>query len=261
MAAGWWRNPWNFVRVLCGASGFVGAVVVLARLAYPQIDLSIALALPLALFTASFSASMGMWLYSHISQSARDAQFRFERIYQPVYDDLLQVIRALNDYRTAWLQKWRDIKDTSLNEFVAPEVTNGIGRLEEELENYSHVWNTAYVAVERILDSVRTGYPSRANPPNPGPEIANVIKSEYRFLFDPDTTSLPSSRMADIANRLGQAGYSDSRELAVEIIEKVKGEFLKSEEVRARLNSSKGLLPRVDEVRTIVHKRLMRPLS
>ena len=261
MNLAWWRNPWNFSRSLCGVSGGAAFAVWAAQQAYPQTNLSFVNAVPLALFTASFSASMGMWLYSHITQQSRDADFRFQRIYTPLYDALLRVIDDLKRCQVAILHQWREINDTSLKEFVAPEVSNAVNDIIQELERYHEVWNDAYAAAEQILvaatkalaDMVRTG--------NPGAEIATDLKSDYPFLFDPTITSPSQSRIDNTANRLGGAGYPNSKKLASELVKTVKDALLKDERIAARQKAIEALSPKVEAVRKLVHQRLMRPLS
>jgi len=257
----WWRNPWNFSRSLCAIAGVAAFAVGVLQQANPQLNLSFVLAVPLALFTASFSATIGMWLYSHITQQSRDADFRFQRIYTPLYDDLLRVTDDLKRCQVAFLHQWREINGTSLKEFVAPEVSNAVKDIIQELERYHEVWNDAYAAAEQVLvaatkrlaDMVRTG--------NPGAEIATDLKSDYPFLFDPTITIPSQSRIDNTANRLGQAGYLDSKKLASELVKTVKDALLKDERVAARQRAIEALMPKVEAVRKLVHQRLMRPLS
>src|SRR5207249_7870090 len=110
-------------------------------------------------------------------------------------------------------------------------------------------------------DSVRTGYRSRANPPDPGPDIANLIKGELGFVFDPKITSLPAHRMNEIANRLGQAGYPEHRQITADMVNQAKIDFLKDTKISARYEAVQSLLSKAEEVRRTIHQRLMRPLS
>jgi len=258
----WWRNPWHFIPVLWIVSGVIAAAVWAYQFLHPELDLALVFALPVAVFTASFSASMGMWLYSHITRESRDAQFRFERIYTPLYDDLQRVIQDLDRGFIGSLQKWQEINDTHLKVFVAQEVGHAVEDLVRELKTYHEVWNEAYSAAEKILIDATMHLTDRVGSRNPGPEIVTEVKSSgYQFLFDPNTTTLDPNRMTNIVNRIGQAGYQDARRLADEMVKKMKETLVLNGKVVARLREIEALMPKVEAVRELVHQRLIRPLS
>jgi len=259
--AGWLRNPWNFSRALCILAGSIAGILWLVQLQHPSLNLSLGFAIPLTIFTASFSASMGMWLYGHITQQARDAQFRFDRIYQPLYDELLKEIESLERCNLTSLHKWREIGESSLREFVAPDVKDALDGLRDQFEAYHQMWNTAYGEAERILYSVVKEMGVGPDPSNEARQIVDAIRQDYRFLFDPGVAVPLEGRMDNIENYLTRAGLSNGKDAAARLAREAKAAFKDNQKIKGRSDAVETLRPQVERARRLLHQRLMRPLA
>jgi hypothetical protein len=257
--ASWWRNPWNFVRVLCGVSGLTALGLGIFQLSHSEVNLSFVLALPVALFTASFSASIGMWLYSHITEEARDAQFRFERIYTPLYDEFLRNLRSLNECNGVWLPKWQEFRESSLKEFIPPKLRDALDKLQAEFETYDQIRQDAYETAHRIVYAVIAAELGDLSNKHTG--IANEVESSVPFLLDPDVSSLHPNRLVNIKNALNQAGIADYEKMASTILTKTKAALLQDEKIDARVKAVKILTPKAESMHQLLYQRLMRPLS
>jgi hypothetical protein len=254
----WWRNPWNFSRFLSLVAGTCVGLVGILQLAYPQANLSLILAIPLALFTASFSASIGMWLYAHITQEARDAQFRFERIYQPLYDELLKEIEALKGCGLAHLQKWTwEVRESSLREFVDPRVGEALEDLRAQLAEYRRTWDIANTAARGVIQMELNEIGIRNDEFNSAGEILAMLYLDNRFMFDPNVRDLSETKMIQLGLILAKGRYPW---IPDDITSRVKHLLLENQQVQERQRSVVIVLSRAETVRRMLHRRLMWPL-
>lgn len=264
MAGVWWRNPWNFVRVLCVVSGVIASAVGVLQHLNPQTNLAVALAIPVALFTASFSASIGMWLYSYITQQAREASFRFERIYQPLYDELLKEINSLSICGLLSLHTWQyPISGSHLKEFVAPEVRQAFDDIVEEIGRYNKVWNEAHAVATAVLQSAAaTLLPGDGDTMRQArQQVVERINQVYPYVFDPNVTSLDENVVRNIEQYIAQGGFQDSKRIAASLVESAKAALLKDATIKRRLITAEALSMKTERARKILLQRLMRPLS
>jgi len=70
-----------------------------------------------------------MWLQANIQQ----ARWIFENVYRPLFKDTLSVVAGLRDYQYVRLETWREIKESSLGQFVQQDIFDGLKQLERTL--------------------------------------------------------------------------------------------------------------------------------
>ena len=266
MAGGFWRNPWTYVRLLCIISLSISLGAVVYQLCHPETNLILVISTALTVFLTSFGIGMTAWLRSHTAQQTTDAKFRREGIYQPLYDELLGAVEALNSCQTASLPRWQEISHSSLKESVSPQVEETMRNLVTELDEYKRIWKQAllvagkevhFVIQEHLAKATRTHVEGQTS----GRAVHDTILQNYKFLFDPKSNE-PSDLRSTVANLLAEAGWYAGPPLAAGILRDVRQVLARpGTEVAARATAAEKLMPKLEAARQLVQQRLRRPLS
>jgi hypothetical protein len=270
------------VRVLCVVSGAIASTVGVFQYLNPQANLAVALAIPVALFTASFSASIGMWLYSHITEQAREATFRLEEVYRPLYDELLKVVNDLKSYHVAEVPFWREIDGSNLRELVSPEVAEAMRQLDADLDKHHEVWGQAYfVATNKLLPMAlaqtkgRVGnFVEETHPDQPVSkafmQVRDLLNQDHGFLLDPDYKEdlrflpkdgrgRPQGLSEKVTHLLGPV-YRGGPDVGYEVIKDARTTLMGGTQPSELTKSVQNLVPKGEAARRLVQQRLIRPL-
>ena len=276
--AGWWRNPWNVVYIVLGGLGLSFLALVLCQLSHPETNLSAVLTIVGGLFGTMSGGSLIQWLRLHISE----AQFRLDRIYRPLYDELLKVVSDVKSYHVAAISKWREIDGSNLRVLVSPEVAKAMRELDPDLDKHHEVWDQAYfVATQKLIPfaSAETrrrpgAFVEDTHPDHPVSkaftEVHDLLKQDHAFLFDPDYKEdlrfLPRDGrgrpqgMGEKVTRLLGPVYRGGPDVGYEVIRDVRAQLMGGTQPSELTKSVTNLIPKVEAALLLVQHRLTRPL-
>lgn len=257
----WWKNPYHFLPILllASATSFISSWALEKR--FPDLGFSAAYNLSLALFTASFAATIAMMTYSWVTVEGQRRQWRhdvemrhFEQIYGPLYEEVLKVVDELRNHGFPWLQKWREIKEKSVGPFVDPKIAKDLDGLARRLGELSALHQLAYYRAENIIVEVSMSDPWGISTP-----VVDGIKSAFqgdrRFLYDPKQTSPSEHMMSQLRHTI-----SDASALA-EYVKKLKGTFTEDPQIQRRAALVESILPDAEALSARIRDRMMHPFG
>ena len=286
MTDGLRRNPWTFVLIVCIALLAVAIGALVYQPSHPELNLTLLFQTSIGMFASIIVVAIGVLLRSHTTQQTDEAKSRREAIYQPLYDELLRIMDTLKSCRTASLPKWKEISDSSLIESVAPEVTEAMRNLVQELEKYGGVWKQSLFVAGKMVYSVLQEQLNKVTR-NPNVQqtelergsswnrIYETIMQDYRFLFDPNYVAifnwknLPifepkqdhnSSMGRILAELLPQAGYYVNPGVIQDLLQALKA-AVSTPGVTARATAAEKLMSKAEAARILISQRLKRPLT
>ncbi len=227
---------------------------------YPQTNLSFVNAVPLALFTASFSASMGMWLYSFITAQSQDAKWRFENIYRPLYEDIHGVVRDLTNYNQAFLGKWRDIKGTSLEPFVAPDIIQDLDSLQARLDriNESHraARDSAVITLTNLFSLVEVPKLSEQT----RIELLQLLQQDSRFLYHPGVELPNEDVITRVRTVLQRSAIGPPDDATKDLLTRVRAALRIDKQIVERARRIEETLPEAQRLHEQILNKLRHPL-
>lgn len=253
--------------LVTAAGGTVAAWALQKR--FPELDLSLPYTVSLALFTATFAATIAMATYSWVTQKNQRREWRhemeirhFEEIYGPLYEESLKVLDELNRYESPWLQKWPEVKKKSFGPFVDPGIAKDLDRLEQRLEKLGKLRSATYDIPLQIIDRVSTGPPWGENLSK---WVAN-LKDRFRegqgfrnFFYAPGVNQPAPHIIDSIRKVFSDAGLDESALLRY--IGQVKAAFLQDPTMKERVDLTDAIRIEARSVLERIRDRMKHPFG